>query len=224
MDWPLTLVLILAGVLLMTTVGTTVPVRLRVKAKGHGELGKAWAFAVGAEFWVVRFTMAAAHGVDGVLQLHVAQKRVVHLSPIRKRKLPAPAPAPDDAQAALRVWRARLAKVERWFELDQVVAFLVRQLAHVRVHHLEGNLVYSTPDVAYTGMICGVLYSMAGLMAPFGQLRVEPKWDDVASAQGDIDLAFRVWPGRILLNAMMFTMRNIKLRDSSTRAVVPAHS
>lgn len=192
-----------------------IPVRLALSAKGHGEFGKYGAFALGARLWFVTFAYADALGADSLFQVLVFGQRVIHISPVGKRVV-----KDDEHKMSLKellekapIWRD---KVERWIDLGDVLRFVVDLRHHIRMERLNGRLSYATPDVAVTGMISGSLFTMAGLLAPFGVFLVEPQWVDVAKAAGNLDVVFRFYPTRIVLYAIVFAFKNIKLRQRET--------
>jgi hypothetical protein len=202
-----------------------IPVRLALSVKGHGEFGKYGAFALGARLWFVTVAYADAFGADSLFQVLVFGQRVFHRSPVGKQQVVDEA---DEHKMTLKelldkapIWRD---KVERWIDLGDVLRFVVDLRHHIRMERLNGRLSYATPDVAVTGMISGSLFTMAGLLAPFGVFLVEPQWVDVAKAAGNLDVVFRFYPTRIVLYAIVFAFKNIKLRQRETPGPAPAQS
>jgi hypothetical protein len=204
--------LVLLGVLIVLIR----PWHLRLSVKGRGEFGKFWVIALGAELGYVTATFADAHGIDSVFQVHVFGRRVFHASPAMQKV----ADVIEDEIPDLDKKMPRLRKrVERWFDLGDLLRYVVIDLRRqIRMDRLNGRLVYSTPDVALTGILSGQLYTIAGLLSPFGSLVVEPQWVDVAKIEGNISLAFRFSPAGVLLNALVFTFKKIKLRQRQADA------
>lgn len=201
------------------------PLRLALTVKGHGEFGKFWAFAAGGQLWFVTVSYANALGVDSVLQVHVFNRRVVHISPVARRQRDRDRDEEKTSFAELkqklRLWRS---KIERRFELRDLLYFVLDLRRFVHMERFQGRLSYATPDVALTGMLSGSLFTFAGLLAPFGTLQVEPQWVDVAKAAGNFDVAFRFSPTRMVLFAIVFVIKNIKLRQRTKPGPVPAQS
>ena len=197
------------------------PLRLSLTVKGHGEFGKFWAFAAGGQLWFVTLSYANALGVDSILQVHVFNRRVIHLSPVGGRQ-----PEPEEKAMTFAEFKQKLArwraKTERWFELDDLLRFVVDLRRFIHMERFQGDLSYATPDVALTGMLSGALFTFAGLLAPFGTFQVEPQWVDVAKAKGKLDVAFRFSPTRMVLFAIVFAIKNIKLRQRTKPGPVPA--
>ena len=192
------------------------PWRLRLSVKGRGEFGKSWVIAAGVQVGYISASIADAHGADSVFQVHVLGQRVYHASPAIQKV----ADAIEDEIPDLDEKVPRLRKrVERWFDLGDLLRYFVLDLRRqIHMDRFDGRLVYSTPDVALTGIISGQLYTIAGLLSPFGSFRVEPQWVDVAKIEGNMTLAFRFSPAGIVLSALVFTYKNIKLRQRKAEA------
>lgn len=201
---------------------TLAPVRLELSVKGHGEFGKFWALAMGGQILFVTVTFAAAHGIDSIFQLHVFGRRVVHVSPFARKVVD----TIDEHKPSLEEFehktRRLLSQVERWFDLDDLLVFLVDLRHRVHMQRFNGRLSYATPDLAITGILSGSLFTFAGLLSPFGNFQVEPLWVDVAKASGNLDVAFRFYPGRMVLDAITFTFKKIKLRQRTRPRPAPA--
>lgn len=215
---------IVLTILVAVIAPAVIPLRLELTVKGHGEFGKYWAFALGGRLWFVTVGYADALGADSVLQVLVFNHRVIHISPFGKRvvdEIEEHRPTLKELMDKLPRWRD---KVERWIDLGDVLRFFVDLRHQIRMERLNGRLSYATPDVAVTGMLSGSLFTMAGLLAPFGVFQVEPQWVDVAKAAGNLDVVFRFYPTRIVLYVIVFAFRNIKLRQRTTPGPVPAQS
>ncbi|MFW5739003.1 MAG: hypothetical protein ACOC1F_01410 [Myxococcota bacterium] len=202
-----------------------IPLRLALTAKGHGEFGKFWAFAAGGQLWFVTVSYANALGIDSIIQVHVFNRRVVHISSLRRKlKEEVDERKPTSFAELKEKWRRLREKIERRLELKDVLRFVVGLLRQVRMERFQGKFSYATPDVALTGVLSGSLFTLAGLLAPFGVLRVEPQWVDVAKAAGNFDVAFRFYPARMVLFATVFAIKNIKLRQRTRPDPVPAQT
>jgi hypothetical protein len=197
------------------------PVRLEVSIKGQDEFGKFWTVAMDGQLLFFTVSFAMAYGIDSVFQLHLFDRRLFRSSPV-KRKGPTSEPASPSLEVMLQKARRLRREVERWFDLDDLLVFAVDLRHRVRMERLNGQLSYATPDLAMTGILLGSLYSFAGLFAPFGSFHIEPLWVDVAKASGNLELAFRFYPGRMVLDAIVFTFKKIKLRQRENTRSVPA--
>jgi hypothetical protein len=188
------------------------PLRFELTVKGHGEFGKFWALGMGGQVAFVTATLAVAHGIDGILQVHVFGRRVVHISPlvslIRKAEEEPTILLERVIKEKLPKWRGR---IERWFDLLDLLELLLDMRRYIQLERLDGRLAYATPDVAVTGMISGSLFTLAGLMAPFGTFYVEPQWIDVAKANGNLNVVVRVYPVRMVLRVVAFTVWHVRL-------------
>lgn len=183
-------------------------VRVHVTVKGRGELGQTWVLGAGVRWWLVTLSMAAAHGTDSVMQLHVAGRLwQTH------RFGDAAGGLVDRAEWSVDRLTSFRRRAERYLHLDGVGALFKRLRRHIRVATCRGHLVYSTSDVAVTGMISGGLYALAGLLSPFGDFAIVPQWDAVARAEGNVDIVLRLWPFRLMVDAAIFVLRNIRVRS-----------
>jgi len=197
---------------LVALVAMLVPVRMRLTLKGRGEFGDTWVLAGGLEFLKFTVTVAAAHAADSLLQIHFFNWRV-----LLRRSSPKTTPSGEDArldQAAgkLMSWQKNL---EQRFDRGQLWRFVLGLRRHVRLRSFRGHLRYSTPNVAFTGVMSGALYAVAGLVAPVGQFAVVPEWEDVARADGDIDLVVWLWPARAAVSTAWFVIKNIRMRETA---------
>ncbi len=195
------------------------PLRFELTVKGHGEFGKFWALGMGGQVAFLTATLAVAHGIDSIFQVHVFGRRVVHVSPlgslIKKKEKEPSGSLEQFFKEKLPRWRGQ---VERWFDLGDLLELLLDMRRYVQLERLDGRLAYATPDVAVTGMISGSLFTLAGLMAPFGTFYVEPQWIDVAKANGNMNVVVRVYPVRMVLHAVAFSIRHVRLRPVNATA------
>lgn len=183
------------------------PVRVHVSMRGHGELGKTWVIAGGVKVLALAVSVAMASGVDDVLQLHVFGIRALHRSPI---VFGSDAPSTEPNQSFVAWITEDLPRMYKKFtsrlRVDDTAKAVWNLLGYVRLRKLEGHLTYCTPDVAITGMIAGALYSITGLLAPWGVFSVTPLWEDLAKAEGKLSLEVRVYPGRIVVSALWYLL------------------
>lgn len=202
--------LIVVGLLgLIAMLAMLIPVRVRATLKGRGQYGDTWVLAGGLEFLKLTVTVAAAHASDGLLQVHFWRWRLLMKQWSLERVI-GPELSFDELMKKLEAGRKLL---ERRFDWDQLRRFVLGMRRYMRMTSLKGNLKYCTPDVAVTGVISGALYAIAGLLSPAGELAIVPEWEDVARAQGDISVVFRLWPGRAAAATAWFVMRNMRLRE-----------
>lgn len=184
-----------------------VPVRVHVSMHGHGELGKTWVIAGGVKVLVLTVSVAMASGVDDILQLHVFGIRVLRRSPIVVRS--------DDSSTepkhSILTWMIEdlprnYKKFTSRLRVDETAKAAWKLLGYVRLRKLEGQLTYCTPDVALTGMIAGALYTITGLLAPWGVFGVTPLWEDVAKADGKMSVQVWVYPGRMVVSVLWYLL------------------
>lgn len=217
-------VLIIVACLIAAAVAAVLlSVRIRVTVKGRGQLGDTWVVAGGIECCWLALSVAAAHRRDSVMQVHLLGRRIVHRCPMLQRQEPE---EPSDASIQraidkLRGWRDDL---DRRWGTDNLLRFAFGLRRRVRVKMCKARIQYSTSDVSWTGMLSGVMYMIAGLLSPYGKIEIIPEWDDLAHIDGDIDIVFRVWPGRVFADTLWFLWKNTKPRDATTQAAAPAQS
>jgi hypothetical protein len=203
--------IVMAVLGLAALVAALMPVRVRMTLKGRGQFGDTWVIAGGLECLKFTISIAAAHATDRILQVHFFGKRL-----LVKRFAPATAAAVDhDLSHVIESIRKAGKVLDKRFDREQLLSFVLGLRRYVRLETLRGNLTYCTPDVALTGMLSGVLYAIAGLASPIGQMSVVPEWEDVARANGDIDAVIRLSPGRAAAAVAWFVVNNIRLRESS---------
>ena len=212
---------LVALIVAMLAAATLAPIRLELSARWQVE-GKFWAVAAGLRVLFVTISFAAAETSNSVLQLHVFGLRVLHRSLARKK------PSQKETESKLTFkeieTKARRIKnrIQRWFDLDSLLAFIVGLRRYVRLERFDGRISYATPDVAITGMLAGTLYTFAGLLVPFGSFHVEPQWEEAAKTAGKFRTACKVYPGRAVLRVVIFVLTNIKLRQRPRSAIVQA--
>lgn len=220
MEW---VALSLAVVIVIATIlAIVLPLRFELTVKGHGEFGKFWALGMGGQVAFVTATLAVAHGIDSILQVHVFGRRVVHISPlvslIKKAEEEPKILLEHVIKEKLPKWRGR---IERWFDLLDLLELVLDMRRYIQLERLHGRLAYATPDVAVTGMISGSLFTLAGLLAPFGTFYIEPQWIDVAKANGNLNVVVRVYPVRMVLHAIAFSIRHVRLRPVNATETPP---
>jgi len=202
------LIVVAALVALAAVLAVVVPLRVRLTAKGRGQFGDTWVIAGGLELFLITVSFAAAHAAPSLVQVHVAGRRVWV-----RRRTGAETPEEPASHASLvdkakRVW----AEIDQRFDRKLLASFVLGLRRHLRLEHCRGQLAYATPDVAFTGMLSGALYFVAGLLSPVGSFTVTPEWEDVLRAQGDIDVAVKVWPLRAIADIAWFVARNMRKR------------
>ncbi len=212
------------AIFVVCVAATFVPVRIELTLNGRGEFGKLWAFAAGMRLWFINVAYADALGIDNVLQVYIFSRRLFMISPVGGKHVQ----KPDEEKMSLGELMDKLLRwrdgVQRWVDPNDLLLFIVSLRRHVRMERFNGRLAYATPDVAITGMISGSLYTIAGLMAPFGTFTVEPQWVDVAKADCNMGVTCKIYPLRVILSAFTFTLKNIKLRQRTVQSAVPVRS
>jgi hypothetical protein len=209
--------LIAALATLCVVLAVVLPVRLRLTVRGAGQLGTTWAIASGVQLLFLTVSVAAAHGALSVLQVHAFGRQVLRRSPIlgRGRKPPPVAPSEPPVASKPFGWNDLVAykeKIERWFDLDRLFDFACGLRRRVRLAAFDGSLSYATSDLAFTGLLSGLLYALAGLVSPIGRFQVVPEWETVDRMQGDLHMVIAMWPLRVLIDTVVFVVKNIKVR------------
>ena len=221
MQWTYELSLALWALVVLVAMVTELPLRIHMTLRGKGEWGQLWVIAAGVQVAGVTISYAAASEIDSVLQVHVFGLRVLRKSPVRfkksEKKESAKERSLDDWMQEAKSLRAR---IERWIELDDLLSGALGLRSYVKVPRLEGMVGYATPDYATTGMLLGVLYSVAGLFVPLGRLQVEPIWEQRATVHGDMKLEVRLWPVRAIAYLLLFAAKNVNFRRRETKQVV----
>ncbi len=219
--------LVARKLLLGLIVAVYAPIPIRGNLKARGEFGKSWFLAGALEILdLVTIAFAAAHGILPVVQVYVLDRKLLHrtITPgtwkkLTERKPQEPTADKDGIIRKLERWHDQ---VQRWFDLRALRQFLRRQLRFVRVNRMEGELVYSLSDFAWTGMTFGLLSTVAGLLAPLGTFRVEPKWEELTRGEAKMELDTALLPLRILFSTIAFVITNIKLRKPKPRKLAAA--
>ena len=212
MQWFSPTLITLIAVAAAALVVMLAPVRIELSAKGQWEQNQHWVLGVGIRLLLCTVSFAAAQNAKSMLQLRFLNLRLYSHSPSRKSVSNETMPSLEELDAKLHRAESR---VSRWFDIDGIFAFAVSLRRQIRMQRFSGRLSYSTPDVAITGMLAGALYTVAGLLAPFGSFFIEPRWDDFAQASGQFNIACKVYPGQMLLRAFAFALKNIKLQKPS---------
>jgi hypothetical protein len=203
--------LVIAAVFgLIAFLAVIMPVRLRLTLKGRGQFGDTWVVAGGLECLGFTVTVAAAHAAQGMLQVHLFNRRLLlrRSRPIESTEQDT---RPSQTMQSIMDWRATL---EKRFDRDLLLRFVLGLRQHASIKSFNGHFKYCTPNVAWTGMLSGVLYAIAGLVSPVGQFVIIPEWDDYARAEGDVDMVVRLWPGKAAVAIAWFVTRNIRMLDT----------
>lgn len=211
---------LLGLVIALVVLVTLSPLALEASVKGQGEAGKTWFFAVTMRWLFVTLKVRFAQGTPSMLDVRMFDRRVMHRSPIRE--VDEEKQAAESEMPPLEKLRETGEKIERWFDLDALKSFgwgLLRR--RVRLTKVRGTITYCTPDVAVTGMISGFLYTLAGVLGPFGELRIEPQWEAVMRASASLDIAVRTWPVLAMFDFLIFALKNIRLRKRPSNTDVP---
>jgi hypothetical protein len=199
----------IAGALLVLFV----PLRVIVSAQGRGDPSGAWAFAAGGQLGPLVASGLGARGVTPRVELRLFGRKVwgKALTDLigageegeggRERL--------DRAQALA---KARYTRLERWFDPGELGLWLFGERRRVRVDRMVVELRYSFQDVALTGKMLGAVYVLSGLLPPQLELRQEVSWESVDRASAVLDGQIKLWPGLILVDSVLFMVRNVKVR------------
>ena len=203
-----------------------VPIGFECTVKGAGEFGKTWSAAAAVRIALVTVSAAAAQGVDGIVQVHVLGWRVFRRSPITSsqpaqqitQKPSAEKPSAEKPSTSPLAWLTKRApryyeRVTRRVRIGDLPETLWGLRRFVRRAKLDGHLRYATPDVAVTGMIAGGLFSLAGLLSPWGTFSVEPLWQDEAKIDSKLHIKMRIYPGRIAVTLLWYVLTHWRWSD-----------
>lgn len=161
---------------------------------------KTIAVGAGVEVAMLSASLAAILDGPGVLALHLRGKQ------LWRRVIPRVSPE------ALIAWlESRPKKKEEkpsWLmqriDKSALPELGLRVLLDLREITLGGALTCGFADPILTGKTAAVLYPLAGLLGPFGELDVAFDWSGKRRIDGAFDLSFRVVPARVLVEVVRF--------------------
>jgi hypothetical protein len=162
------------------------------------------AVGAGVEVALVSASLAAILDGPGVVALHLRGRR------LWQRVIPRVSP-----EAILAWLESREPKKEskpNWLmqRIDKSLLpeFGLNVLMDLRELTLGGALTCGFADPVLTGKTAAVLYPLAGLLGPFGELDVAFDWSGKRRIDGAFDLSFRVVPARVLVEVVRFARRH----------------
>ena len=214
MDWWIVTLALLVGILLLLVL---VPLTLRVSVQGRGDPTGSWALAGGGQLGPLAISGVAARGVTATVQVHVFGRRLWQR---RLRELAASKQkASDDEEGALAraerevdELRGRYARLERFFDPVDLLAYGVGELRRVRFEQLDVELGYSFQDVALTGKVMAAIYVLNGALPPRVVIRQNVSWESVDQAELQAAGAIKLWPGLLVLDTFWYVLKNVRLR------------
>jgi hypothetical protein len=202
--------LLVAGALL----ALFMPVSLSSNLQGRADPSGTWAAALGFGVGPLAVTAIAAAGVAPFMTCHLFGRQLarVPLSRwLRAKSSPVSTPEAD-------------AKAERppvtWSRVERSLAGLFRGLDPLetalslwhkerifQVRALVVDLEYSFRDVALTGRILAGLYVLTAVLPAHWELNQTASWESEDRVALKADARFRIWPGRLALDALRFVLK-----------------
>ncbi|MBX3181748.1 MAG: hypothetical protein KIT72_12210 [Polyangiaceae bacterium] len=182
--------------------------RVELNLTGRGEPSGAWVLGGGARVGVVTLSAAMARGVPLMIHVHLFGKRVWRWR-ASEHAAEAPEPAEEPREKQRSKSKDRLLKVARELEPEAVLSFLFEQRERVRVDVLDITLDYSFEDVLLTGRLMAAVYALAWMLPTPVRIRQTVRWELVDRGAATLDLKSRVWPGKIALATLWFSIRTV---------------
>ncbi|HEY4105760.1 MAG TPA: hypothetical protein VGM44_17795 [Polyangiaceae bacterium] len=214
---------LISSLLVLLGLLSQVPLKLTSSVQGNAEPSGAWAVACGVGVGPLALSAIGARGVAPFLTCHVFGKQLaqIPLSRWQRREKPrasAPASAPEsEAHAPLTRIEVALSRLFR--SLDPLEALLSWWQTE-RIFRIESLIVevgYSFQDVALTGRILAALYVLSGVLPASCEIRQTPGWESEDRAALAADGTFKLWPGRLLLWAVRFVLKQRSEARQSAR-------
>jgi hypothetical protein len=213
----------LAATVVFATIAVVWPWRIEAKLKAATN-GSAISFAGGIDLAGISASAAAVFGGPGVLAIHLG-RREVWRRPISRltvdaffewlNELLSRPPSKKGALGRL-LEHAKDALVART-DLSGLLELGVRVLLGLRDVSFEGSITCGFEDPALTGKTAAWLFPIAGVLAPFGTLRVGFDWSGRNCFDGDIDASFRLVPAKVALEGVRFARHHIHARTKTAR-------
>ncbi len=208
--------MLVACVVLVTLVVVLIllPLKVSVSLQGRGEPSGAWAVAAGTQIGPVAITSVAASGVRAMARAHVFGRQVWErpLSELRRATPEGDEPEKD----ALAAVRGGYGRFERWFDPAATARFLIGEHRRVRLESLTADLDYSFRDVVLTGQLMGAIYALGGMLPRRVVIRQKVSWKAEDRASVALASTVKVWPGRMVVDALIFVVRNVKVLRRGT--------
>jgi hypothetical protein len=219
-DW---LWLIVACVVLLLFLGAFLfPIRVRLRLQGKGDPSGAWALAGAAQVGPLIASGVGARGVTPTLRVHVFSRTLYQrtLPELLEKREPDAEPEEEQKSLGEKLEQTldRIARADRRLPAENLLGFLIRERRRIRIEIVEVDLDYSFADVATTGKLLGAIYAVSALFPPQIVIRQHPSW--VFEDRGEIAASgsIRVWPGLLVVDALVFLVRNVKTLLFARRA------
>jgi hypothetical protein len=211
----------LAAVLVITLVAAalimfTRPWRLSIALRAEGRPDGSWAIAGGVQGMRCSASVAAARGVEPVVDLRVLGRRVWSGRGGADVSANA-APRRSDERGKRRwlaAYRDRGRRLGRWFDPISLAAFLLGESRRFAIRDLEGSVRFGLHDVALAGQISGALSALSALSAPFGRFDHEVDWSMNEHLDANLSLTIHFTPARLAWDFIRFAARSIKILPS----------
>ncbi|MBI4699895.1 MAG: hypothetical protein HY744_01805 [Deltaproteobacteria bacterium] len=198
------------------------PLRLRLTLQGRGDPDGHWAVGAGAQLGPLSVSAVAARGARPGVRVPL---RRWTLWPSGRSGRPGPRRSrwrwrrsrrkPPQERPGL---AARYRALARRIDPGALAVFLAGEHRRLRLESLVAELEYSFADIALTGKMCGALYALGGVLPARFAIRHVPGWESIDRARAEISGTIKLWPGLFVLDALVFAVKNVRLRSREADA------
>lgn len=195
------------------------PLRVNLSVQARGDPTGAWAVAGGVRIAFVAVAVVAASGMPATASLHVFGRR---LAERRLADLVSRAAGGDGEGASVDRLHAAWERFERHLDPIEVAGFLLGERRRLELVEASVDCEYSFADVALTGKVLAALCVLDGALPPRVRIHGVPSWEAVDRAAVAASASLRLWPGRALVDALVFLARNARWRRGAPPAPAPA--
>ncbi len=196
-----------------------IPLRLRLRLQGRGDPGGAWALAGAAQVGPVIASGVAARGVVATLRVHVFNRALYErtLGELLAKK---DEEEEEEKTPKERVEEAidRLGDAHRRLPAQNLLLFVSRERRRIRIELIEVDLGYSFVDIALTGKLLGAIYALSAVLPRQIVVRQRASWDSKDQGEVAASGSIRIWPGLLLVDSLLFLIRNVKTLVFARRA------
>lgn len=174
---------------------------------------RAISIAAGFSFAGLSASAAAILDGPGVLAVHL-RARQLWRKPIPHVSVEA-ALAWIDAQLSKpkETTRSRSSRLVDWLlartDKSALPDLGLRVLGDLREVSLRGHVTCGFADPALTGKTAAVLYPLAGVLAPLGELDVDFDWSGANRLDADVEVSCRVVPMRAIFESLRFARHHV---------------